>query len=108
MRCRARHRQTAIDRARLHLTQLLVLLGTRPDESTISNHHDISGPERGERAMRNIVRAIFAGVARAGPKMDNAPRLLAGFLLISLSLAVYFTPTLVAFGREHYNRGAIF
>ena len=40
--------------------------------------------------------------------MDDAPRLLAGFLLISLSLAVYFTPTLVAFGREHYNRGAIF
>ena len=40
--------------------------------------------------------------------MDNAPRLLAGFLLITLLLAVYFTPTLVAFGRDHYNRGAIF
>ena len=40
--------------------------------------------------------------------MDDAPRLLAGFLLITLSLAVYFTPTLVAFGRDHYNRGAIF
>ena len=27
--------------------------------------------------------------------MDNAPRLLAGFLLITLSLAIYFTPTYV-------------
>ena len=40
--------------------------------------------------------------------MDNAAGLLAGFLLISLSLAVYFIPTLVAFHRLHYNRGAIF
>ena len=92
----------------LHLTQLLVLLGTRPDESTISDHHDISGPERGGTSNAQHCARDIRGVARAGPKMDNAPRLLAGFLLISLSLAVYFTPTLVAFGRDHYNRGAIF
>ena len=37
----------------LHLTQLLVLLGTLPDESTIFDHHDISGPEREERGSES-------------------------------------------------------
>jgi hypothetical protein len=40
--------------------------------------------------------------------MDNAAGLLAGFLLISLSLAVYFIPTFVASARRHHNRRAIF
>ena len=62
-----------------------------------------------------IAAVLSSGVTielRGAQKLKNlhtdAPRLLAGFLLISLSLAVYFTPTLVAFGRDHYNRGAIF
>ena len=40
--------------------------------------------------------------------MDNAPGLMAGFLIISLSLAVYFIPAIVALERLHHNRGAIF
>jgi hypothetical protein len=40
--------------------------------------------------------------------MDNAAGLLAVFLVVALSLAVYFIPAIVAFERLHYNRGAIF
>ena len=40
--------------------------------------------------------------------MDNAAGLLAGFLVLALSLAIYFIPTLVAFERLRRNRGAIF
>ena len=39
--------------------------------------------------------------------MDNAAGLLAGFLVLALSLAIYFIPTLVAFERLRRNRGAI-
>jgi len=40
--------------------------------------------------------------------MDNPAWLLAAFLVVALSLAIYFIPTLVAFERRHYHRGAIF
>ena len=46
--------------------------------------------------------------SRAKDGMDNAAGLLAGFLVLALSLAIYFIPTLVAFERLRRNRGAIF
>jgi hypothetical protein len=40
--------------------------------------------------------------------MENAAGLLAEFLVVALSLAIYFIPTLIALERLHTNRGAIF
>jgi hypothetical protein len=40
--------------------------------------------------------------------VDNAAGLLAEFLVVALSLGIYFIPTLVALERLHSNRGAIF
>jgi predicted RNA-binding Zn-ribbon protein involved in translation (DUF1610 family) len=56
--------------------------------------------------------ALYATLAwsesRAKDGMDNAAGLLAGFVVLALSLGIYFIPTLVAFERFHRNRGAIF
>ena len=40
--------------------------------------------------------------------MENAAELLVAFLVVALSLAIYFIPTLVAFERRRCYRGAIF
>src|SRR6516162_3881598 len=67
----------------LHLTQLLCSSAlarmNRPFSITMISPAPIGG---GTSNAQHCARDI-RGVARAGPKMDNAPRLLAGFLLIT-------------------------